>query len=179
MGFPVQNDSKGERTEEESTELGMTVTSGSETSQSVSASAGFSGWGFSAEFSGSTETRTFNTLETSTIKRVTDTYTCPPESAIFVYKRRYKLWCTAWIFYEEKNAWLESDRGKFEGEFVNEITANQELISPIDLTAYRKITNNPPSGLVIPTTGFNVDGRGIFWTLYVAILAQQYPCVQP
>ncbi|GAB1207470.1 hypothetical protein APSETT445_006190, partial [Aspergillus pseudonomiae] len=62
-------------------------------------------------------------------------------------------------FYEEKNAWLEPSGGKFEGGFVNEITANQELISPIALNAYQKISNNPPSDVVIPMSGFNVDGQ--------------------
>ncbi|KAL4724573.1 hypothetical protein ACLX1H_008014 [Fusarium chlamydosporum] len=43
--FIIENDNKGERTHEEETELGMTVTQDTEVSDSVSASAGFSGWG--------------------------------------------------------------------------------------------------------------------------------------
>jgi hypothetical protein len=44
----------------EETTIGMTVTSGKKVSDFVSASAGFSGWVFSAEVSGSTEMKTFN-----------------------------------------------------------------------------------------------------------------------
>lgn len=41
--FDIVNEGQGQRTKEESTEVGMVVTSGTETSESVSASAGFSG----------------------------------------------------------------------------------------------------------------------------------------
>lgn len=89
--FSIENEGKGQRTKQETTEIGMVVTSGTETSESVSASAGFSGWGFSAEVNSDLETKTFTSLETSQKRTVTDTYTCPPESSIFVYKRKYKF----------------------------------------------------------------------------------------
>jgi hypothetical protein len=41
--FSIENEGKGQRTKEETTEIGMVVTSGTGTSNSVSASAGFSG----------------------------------------------------------------------------------------------------------------------------------------
>ncbi|KAE8151800.1 hypothetical protein BDV25DRAFT_138514 [Aspergillus avenaceus] len=160
------------RTKEESTEIGMTVSSGSEVSNSVSASAGFSGFGFSAEVSGTHESRTFNSVETSTLRTVTDTYTCPPRSSIFVYKRRYKFRCRAWFFYESKNAWCEEKKGKIEGEFINEITANQELISPVALTGEGKITNTPPDGLARPTTGYNLETSGSISDLTMLVLIQ-------
>jgi hypothetical protein len=81
--FSIENEGKGQRTKEETTEIGMVVTSGTGTSNSVSASAGFSGWGFSAEVNSSTETKTFSSLETSQKRTVRDTYTCPPEPSIF------------------------------------------------------------------------------------------------
>ena len=44
--FSIENEGQGQREKQETTEIGMVVTSGTETSNSVSASAGFSGWGF-------------------------------------------------------------------------------------------------------------------------------------
>lgn len=177
--FSIENDGKGNRIKEEETELGMTVASGREVAESVSASAGFSGWGFSAEVSGSTETRTFSSIETSNIKRVKDTYTCPPESAIFVYKRRYKFRCRSWFFSEANDEWYETKNGKIEAQFVNEITANQELISPVALNAHGKIVNNPPAGLVIPTKGWNIESNdNPIWLVLFVILKSTYPWIK-
>jgi hypothetical protein len=84
----------------------MTVTSGKEVSESVSTSAGFSGRGSSAEVSGSTETKTSKSIETSSIREVEDPCTCPPESSVSADdKRRYKLRCRTRSFSEPQNAW--------------------------------------------------------------------------
>ena len=172
--FSIDNESKGEQTKKEKTTLGMTATSGKEVANSVSASAGFSGWGFSAEVNASTETRTFNSIETSDIREVEDTYTCPPESSIFVYKRRYRFRCRAWFSCEVRNAWCEWNESRMEAVFVNEITANQELISPVALGGQGKITNNPLTGLARPSEGADVS-RDIVWLVMRPRLGDQYP----
>ncbi|KAI6756027.1 hypothetical protein HG530_011763 [Fusarium avenaceum] len=152
--FSIENESKGMRTREEETELGMSVTQGKEVSDSVSASAGFSGWGFSASVNASTETKKFTNVETTSVKRVKDTYNCPPEASIFVYKRKYKFKCRTWIYWEAQEAWFNYPDGrKIEAEFVSEITCNQELISPVALSSHGRISSDPPAGLVIPTKG--------------------------
>jgi hypothetical protein len=152
----------------------------------VSASAGFSGWGFSAEVSGSTETKTFSSTETSSVKEVEDTYTCPAGSSIFVYKRRYNLRSKVWFLDDQKDAWLEVDGRKLEGFFVSEITANQELISPVALGGQGKITNSPPADLVRPAKGHDLTSTAAFmvsWSgmiripTYYELLKKQYPWI--
>jgi hypothetical protein len=176
--FSIENESKGQRTREEETELGMSVTQGKEVSDSVSASAGFSGWGFSAEVNASTETKTFTTVETTSVKRVKDTYHCPPESSIFVYKRKYKFKCRPWIYSEAHDAWYNHPDGrKIEAEFVNEIIANQELISPVALSGQGRITGNPPAGLVIPTKGYTIGSDMLGQMLYL-MLCMMYPWIK-
>ncbi|KAH6970243.1 hypothetical protein DER45DRAFT_608947 [Fusarium avenaceum] len=172
--FSIENDSKGMRTREEETELGMTVTHGKEVSESVSASAGFSGWGFSAQVNASTETKTFTSVETTSVKRIKDTYQCPPEASIFVYKRKYKFKCRPWIYYKAQNAWFNYPDGrKMQAEFVNEITSNQELISPVALSSHGRISGASPAGLVVPAEGYTPSGAigAIFYT----VLLSTYP----
>ncbi|KAJ5278906.1 hypothetical protein N7478_004278 [Penicillium angulare] len=178
LQFSIDNDGKGERTKEMTTEIGMTTTSGKEVSTSVSASAGFSGWGVSAEVNASIEEKSFNTMETSTLTRVTDTYTCPSESAIFVYKRRYKFCCRTWLYNAAQNAWFESNTGRIEGYFTNEIASNQELISPLALSSHGRITNDPPSGLVIPTKGWNIETAGGLSSIILGYIRAWYPWVK-
>ncbi|KIL90125.1 hypothetical protein FAVG1_06864 [Fusarium avenaceum] len=156
----------------------MNVTQGKEVSDFVSASAGFSGWGFSAEVNASTETKTFTAVETTSVKRVKDTYNCPPESSIFVYKRKYKFKCRPWIYAESLDAWYNSPDGKkIEAEFVNEIIANQELISPVALSSHGRITGAPPSGLVIPTKRYTI-GSDIWGSILYAMLRAMYPWIK-
>lgn len=127
----------------------MRVTTGKEVSDSVSTSAGFSGWGFSAQVNASTETRTLNSLETSNVSTMRDTYTCLPHSSIFVYKRKYVFRCKLWLHERGTNTFVAPDgKGKYLGEYVHEIIENQELISSVALSSHGRITNNPPSGLV-------------------------------
>jgi hypothetical protein len=176
--FSIENEGKGQRTKQETTEIGMVVTSGTETSESVSASAGFSGWGFSAEVNSDLETKTFTSLETSQKRTVTDTYTCPPESSIFVYKRKYNFRCRTWLYSKSRDAWYESSKGKLQSSFVNEIIANQELISPTALSAHGKIVNNPPSGLIIPKKGYRIPAADdIVSSLTFAVLKTVFPWV--
>jgi hypothetical protein len=139
--------------------------------------AGFSGWGFSAQVNASTETKTFTTVETTKVKRVKDTYYCPPEASIFVYKRKYKFKCRPWFYSEAEKAWYNYPDGrKIEAEFVNEITANQELISPVRLSSHGRITGNPPPGLVTPTKGYIVTGQ--WGMVFYALLVAMYPWVR-
>ncbi|RFN43764.1 hypothetical protein FIE12Z_12011 [Fusarium flagelliforme] len=173
--FSVENDSKGERTKQMETEVGMTVTSGREVADSVSASAGFSGFGFTAEVNASTQTKTFTSLETSKKMRVTDTYNVPPESSIFVYKRQYKFRCRSWLYCAQHDAWVEVDGKKVQAYFAHEIIANQELISPAELTNHGRITNTPPSGLVRPTRGHKMSPREQLW--YIMGLKMVYPWI--
>lgn len=172
--FSIENDGSGNRTYQRETEIGMTVTSGKEVSESVSANAGFSGWGFSAEIDASKETKTFNTAETSKKTRVTDTYSIPPESSIFVYKKQYKFRCRPWIYLDLGKVWLEHNGKKCEAHFNTEIIANQELISPVELTNHGRITNNPPSDLIQPTKGHTLGG-GVAGTVLYALLKNTYP----
>jgi hypothetical protein len=58
--------------------------------------------------------------------------------------------------------------------FVNDITANQELISPVALVAHGKISSNPPAGLVRPTKSFDVSSGLANMVLY-ALAKQAYP----
>lgn len=176
--FSIENDSKGQREKEETTEVGMTVTSGKETSDSVSASAGFSGWGFSASVNASTETKTFTSLETTSKKTVRDTYIVPAESSIFVYKRKYKFRCRAWLYDGNANAYYEASEGKLESSFATEIIANQELISPTELRNHGRITNNPPSGLVITQKRRFIPDRDITSIFWLLAFKQTYPWVQ-
>ncbi|OBS22716.1 hypothetical protein FPOA_09048 [Fusarium poae] len=176
--FSIENESNGTRTKEESTEIGMNVSSGREVSNSVSASAGFAGFGFSAQVSGSNETKTFSTLETSSIRTVRDTYTCPPHSSIFVYKRRYRFRCRTWFLAPGIDAWVENPDGvKIESQFENEIFANQELISPVALTNIGRITNSTPSGLTLPTRGWKIV-KSSMWNLWYQVTRAVYPWVQ-
>lgn len=176
--FSIENEGKGQREKQETTEIGMVVTSGTETSNSVNASAGFSGFGFSAEVNASTETKTFSSLETSQKRTVTDTYTCPPESSIFVYKRKYTFRCRTWLYSKSRDAWYESPKGKLQSSFVNEIIANQELISPTALSARGKVVNNPPSGLIIPKKGYLIPVSGdIISSMVFALIKTVYPWV--
>ncbi|KAG8670517.1 hypothetical protein FPOAC2_09879 [Fusarium poae] len=176
--FSIENESNGTRTKEETTEIGMNVSSGREVSNSVYASAGFTGFGFSAQVGGSTETKTFSTLETSSIRTVRDTYVCPPHSSIFVYKRRYKFRCRTWFLAPGVHAWVENPNGvKIESQFENEIIANQELISPVALTNIGRITNSNPSGLTLPTRGWKID-RNSPWQRWYEITRELYPWVR-
>jgi hypothetical protein len=173
--FSIENESNGERTKEETTEIGMKVTTGKEVSDSVSASAGFSGWGFSAQVNASTETRTFNSLETSSVRTMRDTYTCPPHSSIFVYKRRYTFRCKLWMHEKRTNTFVAPDgKGKYLGEYVHEIIANQELISSVALSSHGRVTNNPPSGLL--DTSNPVDkSKSPWWNPAFMALKNLYP----
>jgi hypothetical protein len=176
--FSIENEGKGQREKQETTEIGMVVTSGTETSSTVSASAGFTGWGFSAEVNSSIESKTFNSIETSEKRTVTDTYTCPPESSIFVYKKKYNFRCRTWIYDEGRNVWCETSKGKMESSFVNEIIANQELISPTPLSAHGKLSNNPPSGLLIPQKGGLLPAPGPMVPVALLLMLQfTYPWV--
>jgi hypothetical protein len=89
--FSIENESKSERTKQMETEIGMTVTSGTEVSNSISAKAGFSGFGFSAEVNASTQSKTFTSIETSNKTKVTDKYVVTPHSSIYTYKTQYKF----------------------------------------------------------------------------------------
>lgn len=172
--FSIENDSKATRTREEETTIGMSVTQGKEVSESVSASAVFSGWGFLAQINASTETKTFTAVETTNVKRVKDTYQFPPEASIFVYKRKYKFKCRPWIYWKAQNAWFNYPDGrKMQGEFANEITSNQELISPVALSNHGRITSNPPAGLVIPTKGYTPTEVGTI--MFYLLLCATYP----
>ncbi|RKL29170.1 hypothetical protein BFJ72_g12079 [Fusarium proliferatum] len=177
LQFSIENEAKGTRTMEESTELGMTVTSGQDVSESVKASAGFSGWGFSVEVSGSIESKTFNKTETSSVQKITDTYVVPPESSIFVYKRRYKFRCRSWFHDSVYGSKIETQSGiPIEGQFFNEITANQELISPVALTGQGLISNDPPSGLVYPDNQWSHDVHSPpEWAAWYMAMAKKYP----
>jgi len=46
-----------------------------------------------------------------------------------------------------------------EAVFVNEIAANQEMISPVALGAHGKILNDTPAGLARPTKGFELGSN--------------------
>lgn len=176
--FSIENESEGSRSKEETTEIGMTVTSGKEVSDSIKASAGFSGWGFSAEVNGSIETKTFNTVETSSVQKVTDTYTIPPEASIFVYKKRYRFLCRPWFYYPMLDAWIEDRSGvKIEAQSVIEITANQELISPVALKGQGQITNNAASSLVMPTKGYRIQGSDVRWVSWFTVMELIYPWI--
>ncbi|KAJ5216381.1 uncharacterized protein N7498_002788 [Penicillium cinerascens] len=174
--FSIENESEGTRTKMESTELGMVVTEGREVSESVSASAGFSGFGFSATVNGSTESKTFTSSETSQIKRIEDTYVIPAKSSIFVYKRKYFFRCTTWFYHKGEKAYLKAGSRKTEGIFENSIVANEELISPTRLTGEGKIVVNPPRDAVRTTKVYNA---GSFESNGIAIALQRvYPWVR-
>lgn len=179
LQFSIENESKGSRSKEETTEIGMTVTSGTEVSNSIHASAGFSGWGFSAEVNGSTESKTFNTVETSSVQKVTDTYDIPPESSIFVYKKRYRFLCRPWFYCPALDAWIEDESGvKIEARSAIEITANEELISPVALAGQGQITNNTASGLVMPTKGYRIRSSDAWWASWFIMMDIIYPWVK-
>ncbi|KAG4263748.1 hypothetical protein FPRO03_09024 [Fusarium proliferatum] len=156
LQFSIENEAKGTRTLEETTELGMTITSGKEVSDSVRASAGFSGWGFSVEVGGSMESKTFNTTETSSVQKVTD---------------------TSWFYDSLYGSRIETLAGfPIEGQFFSEITANQELISPVALTGQGLIPNNPPCGLVYPNNRFSAHDHSLSeWVTWYKTMAKKYP----
>lgn len=104
-------------------------------------------------------------------------YTCAAESSIFVYKRQYKFRCRVWFYDERRDAWCEAYGRKMEGFFVNEITANEELISPVALGAQGKITNNPPAGLIRPTKPYDITS-GPWVGAMLLIMKLQYPWIQ-
>jgi hypothetical protein len=168
--FTIENPSDSSRSKEETTEVGMTVTEGKEVATSVSASAGFSGWGFSAEVSGSTERRSFSSVETSEMKRVTDTYHVPPKSNLWVYKRGYKFRCTSWIYLEANNAWAEVNGNKVQARFVNTIIANHELMSPVELKGTGTISANT-DGLLMPSKGAGLSA------LQYVVYSSMYPWI--
>lgn len=155
----------------------MIITSGKEVSDSVRASAGFSGWGFSVEVGVSIESKTFNTTETSSVQKVTDTYVVPPESSIFVYKRLYKFRCRSWFYDSLYGSRIETLAGfPIEGQFFSEITTNQELISPVALTGQGLIPNNPPSGLVYPNNRYSAYDHSLSeWVTWYKAMAKKYP----
>jgi hypothetical protein len=65
-----------------------------------------------------------------------------------------------------------------QSSFVNEIIANQELISPTALSAHGKIVNNPPSGLIVPKKGYRIPADGDIWsTLIFVLLKGVFPWV--
>ncbi|KAG4291450.1 hypothetical protein FPRO06_03335 [Fusarium proliferatum] len=156
LQFSIENEAKGTRTLEETTELGMTITSGKEVSDSVRASAGFSGWGFSVEVGGSMESKTFNTTETSSVQKVTD---------------------TSWFYDSLYGSRIETLAGfPIEGQFFSEITTNQELISPVALTGQGLIPNNPPSGLVYPNNRYSAYDHSLSeWVTWYKAMAKKYP----
>ncbi|KAJ6033838.1 uncharacterized protein N7446_007871 [Penicillium canescens] len=144
--FTIEIPSDSTHSKEEKTEVGMSVTEGKEVVESVSASAGFSGWGFSAEVSGSTETRTFSSIETSELKTVTDTYNVPAKSDLWVYKPGYKFRCTL------HDAFAKDHKGKIQAHFVNTIVASHELMGPVELKGTGTLSSEL-DGLLLPTKG--------------------------
>ena len=173
--FSIENNSDGDRTYDKTTEIGMTVTTGKELADSVSARAGFSGWSFSAQLDASTETKTFNSLETSSGSTMTDRYTCPPHTSIHVYKRKYTFRCKLWVHESRTNTFVTPNgKGKYLGEYVHEIVANRELVSPVALSSHGRITNNPPSGLV--NTSKPADkSASPWWISALVLLKTMYP----
>ncbi|KAI1069010.1 hypothetical protein LB507_006073 [Fusarium sp. FIESC RH6] len=177
LQFSLENEGKGEFVRQKETEVGMTVTEGEEVSESISAKAGFSGWGFSAEVNGSKETKTFTTIETSNKTTVKDTYNVPPDTSIFVYKKKYNFRCRPWIYWDSENAWLENNGKRVEAHFYNSIIANEELITPVELTGHGRITNKPPSDLIQPTKKHSLtdDFEGSAWYIFVRKIYQWMP----
>jgi hypothetical protein len=113
-----------------------------------------------------------------TSESVANTYTCPPESSIFVYKRKYTFRCRTWLYSKSRDACYESYKGKLQSSFVDEIIVNQELISPTALSAHGKIANNPPSGLIIPKKGYRILAAGnIGSSLIFTMLKAIFPWV--
>ncbi|KAI4943417.1 hypothetical protein J4E91_009326 [Alternaria rosae] len=84
----VIHNNTDEKAEEERTyELGTTVTQGSEKVNSVSASAGFSGWGFSLNVGGSSESKTFQSIEVSEKTTHKRNIVVPANKSYYIYQK--------------------------------------------------------------------------------------------
>lgn len=85
----VHNNTEDPVSEERTLELGSTVTQGSEKVDSVSASAGFSGWGFSMNIGGSSERRTFSSTEASQRQTFRREIKVSPGKSTYLYQKEF------------------------------------------------------------------------------------------
>ncbi|OWY54655.1 hypothetical protein AALT_g11575 [Alternaria alternata] len=85
----IHNDTSNERHEERAVEMGTSVINGSENVKSVSANAGFSGWGFSMNVGASVEQKTFKSTETTVRETVSRIITVPANTSIYLYQKVY------------------------------------------------------------------------------------------
>ena len=83
----VHNNTDDMANEKRTYELGSTVIHGSEQVNSVSASAGFSGWGFSLNVGGSSESKTFQSNEVSRKETHERNITVSPNKSVYIYQK--------------------------------------------------------------------------------------------
>ncbi|KAJ5569070.1 hypothetical protein N7450_011556 [Penicillium hetheringtonii] len=147
--FSIENESGAERTVEEQTETGLTITQGNEHEESVSASAGFSGWGFSVNVEGKIEHKTFSTVETSNIHTTKNTYRVPANNSIFVYKKKYTFRGTLWMGggFGTSNAFFVGPDGNTRSQCSYDISilSADELITEYELGEEGSVVVGPPN----------------------------------
>jgi hypothetical protein len=95
-------------------------------------------------------------LETSELTEIVDEYEIPAKSHIFVYKRRYNFKNTVWFMDPRGKEYLEGPKGeKIQAVFASSITADQELISPVQLQGIGTVTETK-ADILAPTRGIDL-----------------------
>ncbi|PYI34992.1 hypothetical protein BP00DRAFT_443131 [Aspergillus indologenus CBS 114.80] len=128
--FSIENESDATRTKTDRTETGVQIQTGKEDAESISATAGYSGFGFEVSIEGSYEHKTFSSVETSEITTTEDTWTVPPQTTLYVYKKVYNLRGTIWVagITDEIKVFASKDgRTRCEGSYDISITSTDEL----------------------------------------------------
>ena len=75
--------------EERYLDIGSVVTTGSEKVDSVTASAGFEGWGFSMNVGATSERKTFQSKETSKREGYKRSFDVPPKTSSYAYQKHF------------------------------------------------------------------------------------------
>ncbi|KAG9184934.1 hypothetical protein G6011_11764 [Alternaria panax] len=107
--FTIHNDLETEINHIKKTERGCIVTKGSEVMNALTASAGFTGWGFSMNVEASTERKTFQSTETSEIETDERMFKVPPRRSLYAYQRIYSFRMKVWFMWRDTQQFSGKD----------------------------------------------------------------------
>lgn len=84
-------------------DIGSVVTTGSEKIDSITASAGFEGWGFSMNVGASSERKTFQSKETSERKGYERNFDVPPKMSSYAYQKEFTFRLVIFFLWRDTN----------------------------------------------------------------------------
>ena len=158
------------------TELGCTVTSGSEVDASLSIRAGYSGFGCSVNLQGSASYKHFSILEARKVTAVSEEYAIPPRHSVWVYNKQYTFHGRMWVWDKQGNLRLCGRGGPLEGSYSLEIVSDETAEWNETLKERVGSLVVDSSGLIVPDEDWNpYDKNDYVGQIVVEEMKKIYP----